>query len=168
MPPRAPSCPSPDTRRWYEDRWSTGTNRGYAVATAPTPAGPFTTVVASTTTHGNGRVGDYDLFVDIDGTGCECAVHSARMQCQGCHCGHGVNARLAVRMRAYVDSGQKWRAQRVRMPMHSDRDLSGKHSLKRPWLSFGVSSIGTKGARSASRDTATQLVVHQSLSYSLA
>ena len=53
---------------WYEDRWSSGTNRGYAVATAPSPAGPYTTVVESTTTHGAGRVGDYDLFVDTDGS----------------------------------------------------------------------------------------------------
>ena len=53
---------------WYEDRWSSGTNRGYAVATSTSPAGPFTTIVESTTTHGSGRVGDYDLFVDTDGS----------------------------------------------------------------------------------------------------
>ena len=50
---------------WYEDRWSTGgANPGYAVATAPAPTGPFTTVADSVRMGGRGRVGDYDVFVD--------------------------------------------------------------------------------------------------------
>jgi hypothetical protein len=52
---------------WYEDRWSG--QRGYAVATSPTPGGPFTTVAASVIMAGAGRIGDYDVFVDDDGTG---------------------------------------------------------------------------------------------------
>ena len=52
---------------WYEDRWASGgSNPGYAVATAPTAAGPFTTLSNSTVLPGKGRVGDYDLFVDPD------------------------------------------------------------------------------------------------------
>ena len=53
---------------FYEDRWLNGSsNPGYAVATASSAAGPFTTVSASTVLAGKGRVGDYDLFVDDDG-----------------------------------------------------------------------------------------------------
>ena len=51
---------------WYEDRWVNGTNRGYAVATSPTPVGPFATVAESVVLPGKGRVGDYDIFVDPD------------------------------------------------------------------------------------------------------
>jgi hypothetical protein len=50
---------------WYEDRW-TG-QEGYAVATAPTPAGPFTTIATSVVMPGAGRVGDFALFIDDDG-----------------------------------------------------------------------------------------------------
>lgn len=50
---------------WYEDRWSG--QSGYAVATAPTPIGPFVTLNNSVAVPGNGRVGDYDIFVDDDG-----------------------------------------------------------------------------------------------------
>jgi hypothetical protein len=49
---------------YYEDRWSTGSNPGYALAAAPTPAGPFVTVRDSVKMGGEGRVGDYDVFVD--------------------------------------------------------------------------------------------------------
>ena len=51
---------------WYEDRWTSGTNPGYAVATSPTPAGPFETVAESVVLPGKGRVGDYDTFIDPD------------------------------------------------------------------------------------------------------
>ena len=53
---------------WYEDRWSNGSNPGYAIASSPHPAGPFNTTHASVVLPGKGRVGDYDLFVDRDGT----------------------------------------------------------------------------------------------------
>ena len=51
---------------WYEDRWADGTNRGYAVATAAAPDGPFVTLFNSTPVPGQGRIGDYDIFVDPD------------------------------------------------------------------------------------------------------
>lgn len=51
---------------WYEDRWSGQT--GYAVAISPDPAGPFKTVYNTVNVAGPGRIGDYDLFVDDDGT----------------------------------------------------------------------------------------------------
>jgi len=54
---------------WYEDRWANGTkNSGYAVAASRTPAGPFVTIADSVVLPGAGRVGDYDLFVDDDGS----------------------------------------------------------------------------------------------------
>jgi hypothetical protein len=54
---------------WYEDRWSGGQkNGGYAVAVSRTPAGPFVTLADSVVLPGAGRVGDYDLFVDDDGS----------------------------------------------------------------------------------------------------
>lgn len=53
---------------WYEDRWTNGTNHGYAVANAPSPRGPFTTLTASVVLPGKGRVGDFSLFVDDDGS----------------------------------------------------------------------------------------------------
>ena len=49
---------------YYEDRWSTGSNPGYALAAADSPAGPFTAVSDSVRLGGKGRVGDYDVFVD--------------------------------------------------------------------------------------------------------
>jgi len=53
---------------WYEDRWTGGTNPGYAVATSATPGGPFTTISDSVRmSPGGGRIGDYDVFVDTDG-----------------------------------------------------------------------------------------------------
>ena len=54
---------------WYEDRWSSGgSNPGYAIATSPTPQGPFTTVADTVRmAPGGGRIGDYDVFVDEDG-----------------------------------------------------------------------------------------------------
>lgn len=51
---------------WYEDRWSG--QGGYAVATSKTPTGPFTTLYDTVRMYGKGRVGDYDVFVDDDGT----------------------------------------------------------------------------------------------------
>jgi hypothetical protein len=54
---------------WYEDRWTEGkTNPGYALATSATPFGPFVTADDTVVIPGQGRVGDYDLFVDEDGT----------------------------------------------------------------------------------------------------
>lgn len=49
---------------WYEDRWTGGTNPGYAIATAPASYGPFTTLTDSVRMVGKGRVGDFSLFVD--------------------------------------------------------------------------------------------------------
>lgn len=50
---------------YYEDRWTSGgSNPGYAVATSPTPTGPFVTLNDSVRPGGKGRIGDYDLFVD--------------------------------------------------------------------------------------------------------
>ena len=53
---------------WYEDRWTQKSNPGYALAAAPSPAGPFVTVNDSVRLPGTGRVGDYDIFIDDDGT----------------------------------------------------------------------------------------------------
>ncbi len=52
---------------WYEDRWEGQT--GYAIAESATPEGPFTTIADSVNLHGSGRIGDFYLFVDDDGTG---------------------------------------------------------------------------------------------------
>lgn len=51
---------------WYEDRWNSSLNPGYALAVALHPAGPFITTNASIVMGGSGRVGDYDVFVDPD------------------------------------------------------------------------------------------------------
>ena len=54
---------------WYEDRWTNATNPGYAVATSATPQGPFTTIADTVRmAPGGGRIGDYDIFVDDDGS----------------------------------------------------------------------------------------------------
>ena len=54
---------------WYEDRWlNSSSNPGYAIATSDSPGGPFHTVDNSVELKGKGRVGDYDLFIDEDGT----------------------------------------------------------------------------------------------------
>jgi hypothetical protein len=53
---------------YYEDRWPDGKQDGYAVAVSPTPGGPFTTIADSVKLPGAGRVGDYDIFVDDDGS----------------------------------------------------------------------------------------------------
>lgn len=61
----------PVTRKfvmWYEDRWLNASNHGYAVAESDTFAGPFTTVRDSVVLGGAGRVGDYTLFIDADGS----------------------------------------------------------------------------------------------------
>jgi len=51
---------------WYEDR---GSNlHGYSVAQSATPAGPFTTTHYNVTMPGNGRTGDFDIFIDDDGS----------------------------------------------------------------------------------------------------
>jgi len=63
--PQVIKCPATGTYvMWYEDRWSSGTNRGYAVAHSQNASGPFITVANSVILPGNGRVGDYDVFVD--------------------------------------------------------------------------------------------------------
>jgi len=49
---------------YYEDRWTGGSNPGYAVATSPSPMGPFVTLKDSVRMGGKGRIGDYDLFID--------------------------------------------------------------------------------------------------------
>lgn len=54
---------------WYEDRLSSPVARpGYSVATASTPAGPFRTVYPNVVMPGAGRIGDFNIFVDDDGT----------------------------------------------------------------------------------------------------
>jgi hypothetical protein len=53
---------------YYEDRWSSGSNPGYALAASPTPWGPFATVDPSVVMGGRGRVGDFDVFVDTVST----------------------------------------------------------------------------------------------------
>ena len=49
---------------YYEDRWTGGSNPGYALAASLTAAGPFETVSPSIVMGGRGRVGDFDVFVD--------------------------------------------------------------------------------------------------------
>jgi hypothetical protein len=49
---------------WYEDRWVSGANRGYALAASLAAAGPFVTIADSVIMGGRGRVGDFDVFVD--------------------------------------------------------------------------------------------------------
>jgi beta-xylosidase len=56
---------------WYEDRWPGQT--GFAIARASRPEGPFTTIADTVVMHGKGRpgedaTGDFDLFVDDDGS----------------------------------------------------------------------------------------------------
>ena len=51
---------------WYEDRWSTGHQRGYAIATSTTPEGSFTTVNNSVQMSTKDKIGDFDIFVDDD------------------------------------------------------------------------------------------------------
>src|SRR5262249_13935740 len=51
---------------WYEDRWDGQT--GYAIAESRTPEGPFVTVAGTVNLHGSGRIGDFYVFVDDDGT----------------------------------------------------------------------------------------------------
>lgn len=59
-------APSNKFVMWYEDRWTGQT--GYAVAESDRPEGPFKTVADSVVMHGEGRTGDFNLFVDDDGT----------------------------------------------------------------------------------------------------
>lgn len=51
---------------YYEDRWS-GQN-GYALAASDTPAGPYSTIANTVVMPGPGRVGDFSIFVDTDGS----------------------------------------------------------------------------------------------------
>jgi beta-xylosidase len=54
---------------WYEDRHPD--QKGYAVAVADSPQGPFVTVSNSTALHGQGRSdnsGDFNILVDDDGS----------------------------------------------------------------------------------------------------
>lgn len=51
---------------WYIDRWEGQT--GYAIAEGPTPEGPFVTIADSVNLHGAGRIGDFYVFIDDDGT----------------------------------------------------------------------------------------------------
>lgn len=51
---------------WFEDRGSG--LKGYSIATSSTPAGPFVTKYYNVVLPGRGRTGDYDLFVDTDGS----------------------------------------------------------------------------------------------------
>ena len=53
---------------WYENRWTTDNNPGYAINVATSPMGPFKPYASSVELPGKGRIGDYDLFVDDDGT----------------------------------------------------------------------------------------------------
>lgn len=53
---------------WYEDRPVGSQGQGYAIATSPTPGGPFVTLRTNVTLPGDGRYGDYDVFVDDDGS----------------------------------------------------------------------------------------------------
>jgi len=51
---------------WYEDRWDGQT--GYAIAESATPEGPFFTIADTVNLDGPGRIGDFYVFVDDDGT----------------------------------------------------------------------------------------------------
>ena len=58
---------------WFEDRPDPSQPgsvplHGYSIATSPTPGGPFTAKYYNVTLPGHGRTGDYDLFIDDDGT----------------------------------------------------------------------------------------------------
>eukprot|EP00931_Biecheleriopsis_adriatica_P073094 TRINITY_DN47450_c0_g1_i1.p1 TRINITY_DN47450_c0_g1~~TRINITY_DN47450_c0_g1_i1.p1 ORF type:complete len:386 (+),score=33.55 TRINITY_DN47450_c0_g1_i1:85-1158(+) len=55
---------------WYEDRSSNARGSGYSVATSSTPGGPFQTIETSVPMRGFGfgSIGDYDIFVDDDGS----------------------------------------------------------------------------------------------------
>ncbi len=51
---------------WYEDRWDG--QSGYAIAESASPEGPFVTIADTVHVHGAGRIGDFYVFVDDDGT----------------------------------------------------------------------------------------------------
>jgi len=51
---------------WYEDRWDS--QSGYGVATSTTPEGPFTTISDTVHMTTKDKIGDFDIFVDHDGT----------------------------------------------------------------------------------------------------
>mmetsp|Transcript_19661 Transcript_19661/g.45834 ORF Transcript_19661/g.45834 Transcript_19661/m.45834 type:complete len:375 (-) Transcript_19661:107-1231(-) len=51
---------------WYEDRSSKNSN--YLVATSSTPEGPFNTLPGHVTMPDKGKIGDFHLFVDDDGS----------------------------------------------------------------------------------------------------
>ena len=50
---------------WYEDR--SANSSGYTVAVSSTPQGPFVTKFVNVTMPGQGRIGDFNIFVDDDG-----------------------------------------------------------------------------------------------------
>ena len=49
---------------WYEDR----PEHGYAVATSTMPGGPFTTKFVNVSMPGTGKIGDFNIFLDNDGS----------------------------------------------------------------------------------------------------
>eukprot|EP00041_Stephanoeca_diplocostata_P022716 m.544359 g.544359 ORF g.544359 m.544359 type:complete len:300 (+) comp22138_c0_seq19:62-961(+) len=51
---------------WFEDRGSD--LHGYAVATSPNPGGPFNTTHYNVDMPGRGKIGDFNLLVDDDGS----------------------------------------------------------------------------------------------------
>ena len=51
---------------WFEDRRAG--QQGYTIATSTSPAGPFRTTYPNVPVAGPGRIGDFDVFVDDDGT----------------------------------------------------------------------------------------------------
>ena len=67
---------------WYEDRhpytagsgseWKhardQSTDSGYSIAVSTTPGGPFTTTHTNIAMPGSGRIGDFNIFVDDDGS----------------------------------------------------------------------------------------------------
>lgn len=53
---------------WYEDRWDNGTNHGYAISISSTPNGPFQRFKDTVPMTTGYKIGDYDIFIDDDGT----------------------------------------------------------------------------------------------------
>ena len=53
---------------WFENRLSSGKGGGYSVAVSHTAAGPFVTHDENVTMPGPGEIGDFDIFVDDDGS----------------------------------------------------------------------------------------------------
>eukprot|EP01084_Bolivina_argentea_P033319 61641_1 len=53
---------------WYEDRWDSGTNPGYAISISSTPQGPFQRYKDTVKMATSYKIGDYDIFIDDDGS----------------------------------------------------------------------------------------------------